>query len=141
MTQNNRAPIDMNVLVIDDSEMVADMMSEILSDAGYAVDVASDGDQGVESFKENHHDLIITDILLPKKSGLRVIEEIRGENEVVKIIAMSGTVRGTCNIEDILNAGANQFFDKSSNIEEIVGTVTQLLQNTDPTPAVKLIED
>ena len=75
------------VLVIDDEPQIRSLVKRFLSQAGYDVDQAGDGLDGVKEMKENPADLMITDILMPKKEGLETIREIYPE---CKTIAMSG---------------------------------------------------
>ncbi len=78
------------ILVIDDEQPVRDMMRQMLEDAGYQVDEADNGDDGVRAFGLRPADLVITDILMPKKGGRLAIKEIREHCPQAPIIAMSG---------------------------------------------------
>lgn len=78
------------ILIIEDEANLASIMQFLLTKAGLTVDIASDGDLGVAQFKTNRPDLVITDIIMPGKEGLETIQEIRGTNPKVPIIATSG---------------------------------------------------
>lgn len=78
------------VLVIEDEEQVRDIIRQTLERAGHEVFEAADGEEGIEAYRANKVDLVITDILMPKKGGLVTILELRQENPDLKIIAMSG---------------------------------------------------
>ncbi len=82
------------ILVIDDDDNVRETICDTLLAAGYEVEQARDGDQGLRTFGEAHFDLIITDILMPQKEGIETILEIRNVNPEIKIIAISGGDRG-----------------------------------------------
>jgi CheY-like chemotaxis protein len=78
------------ILVIEDNVIVRNTMSRILEAAGYAVVMANDGLQGVESFRKEHPDLVISDIIMPEQEGIATIRQIIGEKPDAKIIAISG---------------------------------------------------
>jgi DNA-binding response OmpR family regulator len=78
------------ILVIDDDDDVRETICDILRAAGYEVEQASDGDQGLRAFGQTGFDLIVTDILMPQKEGIETILEIRDGNPEIKIIAISG---------------------------------------------------
>lgn len=78
------------VLVIEDEEQVRDIIRQTLERVGHEVLEAADGEEGIEKFRHNRIDLVITDILMPKKGGLATILELRQDNPDLKIIAMSG---------------------------------------------------
>lgn len=78
------------ILVIDDEEPVREMLRQMLERAGHEVLQACDGDEGVAVHKRSQVDLVITDILMPRKGGLVTISELRRDRPDMKIIAMSG---------------------------------------------------
>lgn len=78
------------VLVIEDEEQVRDMIRQTLERAGHEVFEAGDGEAGIEIFDHQKIDLVVTDILMPKKGGLVTILELRQKSPNLKIIAMSG---------------------------------------------------
>lgn len=78
------------VLVVEDEEQVRDMIRQTLERAGHEVLEAADGEEGLNVFDHTKIDLVVTDILMPKKGGLATILELRQKNPEVKIIAMSG---------------------------------------------------
>ena len=77
------------ILVIDDSEIDRMILEEILKQAGYEVVLASDGEEGLERFYENPTDLVITDMVMPKKMGIDVISELKEKYPDLKIISIS----------------------------------------------------
>jgi CheY-like chemotaxis protein len=78
------------ILVIDDDDLIREMLGQILGDAGHEVVPASNGEMGVDLFRRQPADLIITDIIMPEKDGWEAIVELRRDFPEVKIIAMSG---------------------------------------------------
>jgi len=78
------------ILVIDDEEDIRDVLTQILNRAGFQVDVASNGAEGIEQLRKAPTSVVLTDIIMPGNDGVIVIKEIRAEFPEVKIIAMSG---------------------------------------------------
>lgn len=79
-----------SILVIDDEEAVRNLFKEALEKFGYAVTVAVDGDEGLRFFRKHPADLVITDILMPKKDGHALIIDITKEFPGTNIFAISG---------------------------------------------------
>ena len=69
----------MRLLVVEDEKKVASFIKKGLEEEGYAVDVASDGAEGLDLALEGVHNLIILDIRLPKMDGLQVLQALRQE--------------------------------------------------------------
>ncbi len=78
------------ILIIDDNSEVLETYRRILEHAGYEIIVATNGKEGIRTFKEEEPDLVITDIFMPEKEGLETIMELRHNFPDVKIIAISG---------------------------------------------------
>lgn len=78
------------ILVIDDDEAVRVMARRVLVDAGYGVQEAEDGEAGLDYYRQQRFDAVITDIVMPDKEGLETIRDLLGADPLVKIIAMSG---------------------------------------------------
>src|SRR5205807_10652166 len=103
--------LPMRILVVEDEKKVASFMKQGLEEEGYAVDVASDGAEGLAHALAGVHDLIILDIRLPKMDGLRVLQALRQEKVSTPVLLL--TVRAT--IEDKvlgLDAGADDYLTK-----------------------------
>ncbi|RLD52165.1 MAG: response regulator [Bacteroidetes bacterium] len=78
------------ILVIDDEPHILLMVKKMLERAGYEVDLASNGSEGLRLFNKIRPALVITDIIMPEKEGLETIREMRRIRSDLKIIAMSG---------------------------------------------------
>lgn len=117
------------ILVIDDDDQFRSMMRRLLEREGYEILEALDGENGVKTFTYKGADLIITDIVMPKKEGLETIREIRHRNPDVKIIAVSGGGRiGPETYLDMAEKfGANKIFSKPFDIKEFLQAVHEVL--------------
>ncbi len=89
------------ILVIDDEDDIRKIVSMILSSVGYTVDSVDSAARGVQLFTINEYSLIITDLVMPEKSGLELVSEIRKENSTIPIIICTGDVV-QCSKEDNL---------------------------------------
>jgi CheY-like chemotaxis protein len=78
------------ILVIDDDAVILDVLSEMLTDAGYEVVAASNGNEGVRLYRERPFDLVVTDMIMPEKDGLEVVMELRRDFPDVKVLTLSG---------------------------------------------------
>ena len=117
------------ILVIDDEEGIRRLLRDTLEDAGYEVVEAEDGEEGLRLFSAEPADLVITDILMPKRSGIETISDLRSKHPGVKIIAVSGGGR-TENLEFLEIAGkvgADRTIAKPFDLDEVVSTVRGLL--------------
>lgn len=131
----------MRLLVVEDEKKVASFIKQGLEEESYAVDVASDGEEGLGMALDRVHDLIILDIFLPKMDGLRILQELRKEKVTTPVLLL--TVRAT--IEDKvlgLDAGADDYLTKPFAFEELLARVRALLRRrTEAEPPVLQVAD
>ena len=78
------------ILVVDDEEDMRSMLTQMLERVGHTVATANNGEEAIEAFAAQPPDLLLIDILMPKKGGLVAISEIRKKNPEAPILAMSG---------------------------------------------------
>ncbi len=117
------------ILIIDDDDIIRRMLRLMLTKAGYDVLDAADGKEGIELFRENNVDLVITDLIMPEKEGLEMIMELKTDFPDVKIIAMSGGAQmgpeGYLQLADAL--GAQQTLKKPIARQELLGAIAEIL--------------
>jgi len=118
------------ILIIDDEEMFRQMLRQMLEKAGYEVSEAADGGQGIELFREQPADLVITDIFMPEKEGISTIQEMKRDFPKLKIIAVTGGGNKRCGFEYLQfaeNVGADFTLSKPFERQEILDAVEKLL--------------
>lgn len=115
-------------LVIDDDALVRESIQLMLQRIDSVVDLAKDGEQGVEMFKKNKYDIIITDIIMPEKEGFEAISDIKKLDKNAKIIAISGGSRNGMGSYLPLaeGLGAKAILYKPFNEEELIHTIGKL---------------
>ena len=119
------------ILIIDDDTEIREVLRQILERAGYEVMEASDGREGLNLYRERQADLIITDIVMPRKDGLETITDLRIEFPGSKIIAISGGSRGIgahdC-LSYVKEFGVSHIFTKPFEHEELFEAIQELLE-------------
>ena len=115
------------ILVVEDKESMAQMLSETLKVAGYEVILAKNGREAIQQLKENKIDLVLTDLKLPHKSGLDVLHEVKERNPLVPVILM--TAYGT--VETAVKAvkeGAYDFLTKPFDPDHLLLLMEKALE-------------
>ena len=80
----------LNVLIIDDNVELTHIMQEILASAGHKVEIAHDGDAGLNAFRKGHHELVFTDIGMPGMSGWDVARAVKEHDPATRVILVTG---------------------------------------------------
>lgn len=137
-TRRCRLPLA-NVLIVEDDEAIRRGIADMLSFSGYAVRQAADGAAGLDLALSAQLDLVLLDILMPKKTGLEVLRELRKAKPSLPVIFL--TARGEQ--EDIvrgLGAGADDYVVKPFGIQELLARVQAVLRRSAqrPSPIKKL---
>ncbi len=114
------------ILIIEDDRTLCDGIVTVLRKAGYAVSAATDGAIGSRLFSEVRPDLVLTDLKLPEKSGLQLLQEFLAADATVPVIMISafGTIDLAVNA---LKAGARDFIPKPFSIAELKNKVETAL--------------
>ncbi|MBU6401366.1 MAG: response regulator [Verrucomicrobia bacterium] len=118
-----------HILVIDDDPAVRTFFEEVLGRAGYAVESAESGDEGLERFQEAPADLVVVDVLLPGKGGLETILELQHRFPDLKVIAMSGGFQKRTDQDHALaeTLGVHRTLAKPLTAEELLRAVQETL--------------
>jgi DNA-binding response OmpR family regulator len=118
------------ILILEDDEQFQKLLETILKDAGYTVEAASDGKQGLKLLADKTFDLLITDIFMPENDGIGVLREIRNKQHGMKVISMSGGGRGVGpgEVLDVTEAlGVDKSIQKPFTKKEFLPLVSELI--------------
>ncbi len=119
------------ILLIEDEPRVADSLQRALSDAGYLVELAGDGDAGLTAALKGSHQLIITDIILPGINGIELCRRIRHAIPDMPIIML--TALGTTDEKvEGFDSGANDYLVKPFEMRELLARIRALLKRSQP---------
>ena len=119
----------MRVLVVEDEKKVASFIKRGLEEESFTVDVAYDGEEGFEMAANHPYDVILMDLMLPKKDGLSVIRELREREILTPVLCL--TAKDT--VEDIvegLEMGSDDYLTKPFAFGELLARVKALLRRT-----------
>ena len=122
MQKNNK-----RLLIVDDDKQIRELLVFDISQSGYIVDCASDGQEGLKKALENNYDLILLDVMMPKMNGYDVCKNIRIAKLNVPILML--TAKGT--IEDKtqgFDCGADDYLIKPFEIQEVLLRIRALLR-------------
>lgn len=114
---------------MEDDAHVQSFVRKGLTEEGFAVDVASDGDEGLRRFAQQNFDLIILDIMLPTISGLEVCRKIREKSNVpILLLTALGNAE---NVALGLNTGADDYLVKPFKFIELIARIRSLLRRSE----------
>jgi DNA-binding NtrC family response regulator len=124
------------ILVVDDEPAIRDMLDQVLTDAGFAVSTAANGQEASLSIGDRVVDLVLTDILMPQWNGIDLIVELRKRRPGLPVIGMSGG--GQLSREDCLKTarrvGAAAILAKPFTRSQLIATIDLVLPERSPLP-------
>jgi heavy metal response regulator len=132
----------MRALIVEDDDTIADFVARGLREAGFAVDRVADGDAGVAAASAQPYDVAIVDVMLPRRDGLTVIEDLRRKKIVTPVLILSARrsvddrVRG-------LQSGGDDYLTKPFAFAELLARVQALVRRSTrvPEPSTLTVED
>jgi len=131
-----------HALLIEDDDTIADFVARGLREAGFAVDRAADGAEGLDAALAQTYDVAVVDVMLPRRDGLSVIEELRRKGVITPVLILSAKrsvddrVRG-------LQAGGDDYLTKPFAFAELLARVQALVRRASrtPEPTTLTVED
>jgi two-component system OmpR family response regulator len=132
----------MRALLVEDDDTIAEFVARGLREAGFVVDRVSDGDAGLAAARDATYDVAIVDLMLPKRDGLSLIEELRRRKISTPVLILSARrsvddrVRG-------LQSGGDDYLTKPFAFAELLARVQALVRRStrSPDPTTLSVED
>jgi len=115
------------ILVVDDDAAMCQLLTDLLRDDGYVVEVANDGDTAIEKFQKNPFALTITDLMMPKMKGTELVRRLReiDNGALVLLVTAFGTIESAV---EAMRAGAFHYVTKPFHNDEILIQVKRALE-------------
>ncbi len=115
------------ILIVDDDSKILEVIAEVLTEGGYAVDTASDGAKAIKSIDAESYDLVVTDLKMPKTDGMAVLKHVvsRSPDTMCIILTGYGTIQGAV---EAIKAGAFHYITKPVKAAEILAVVEKALK-------------
>ncbi len=117
----------MRLLVVEDDKDLNRQLCQALTDAGYAVDTAHDGEEGHYLGETEPYDAVVLDIGLPRMDGITVLEKWRREGRVMPVLMLTARDRWSDKVSGI-DAGADDYVTKPFHVEEVLARVRALIR-------------
>lgn len=128
-----------DILIIDDEKSIRKTLTEILSFEGYKIDEASDGEEGLKTFKDKAYDVVLCDIKMPKLDGIEFLQKAGEINPDIPIIMISG--HG--NIETAVEAvkkGAYDYISKPPDLNRLLITIRNAMDKSSLVTETKVLK-
>ncbi len=117
----------MRILVAEDDRKVASFIEKGLREEGYSVDVVHDGDAGAMKALVYEYDLLLLDVMMPGKSGLEILREVRAKESTVPVLLLTAR-DGPGDAVQGLDAGADDYLTKPFSFDELLARLRALLR-------------
>ncbi len=118
------------ILVAEDEPDARELYIDTLSMAGYVVEGAEDGDQVEEMLSKNKYDIVLLDIIMPKKDGIQVLADIRSDKEKFgnPVVVMLSNIAGDVSVQKANELGADGYLLKSDvDPEQLVKVIPKYI--------------
>jgi DNA-binding response OmpR family regulator len=117
----------MRILLIEDYDLLRQSLEQGLREAGYAVDAARDGENGLWQARSGSYDVIILDLMLPRMDGLSILKKLREENSPSHVLILTARDSTSDRIKG-LDAGADDYLIKPFAVGELLARVRALVR-------------
>jgi DNA-binding response OmpR family regulator len=132
--------IKKKVLLVEDDPNLGMLLQEYLSHKNFEVDLKRNGDEGLMAYRRGQYDMILLDVMMPKKDGFAVAEEIRADNTDVPIIFLTAKSLKEDKIKG-LTLGADDYITKPFSMEVLELKINAILRRTDKHEKIPLQDD
>lgn len=115
------------ILLAEDEAALGMIIKESLESRNFEVLFCEDGVEAIETFRKNSPDLLVLDVMMPKKDGFTVAKEIRSENKHIPILFLTAKSQ-TSDVVEGFSSGGNDYLKKPFSMEELIVRMQNLLQ-------------
>jgi DNA-binding response OmpR family regulator len=116
------------ILVVDDDPVILQLLTVNFEMEGFAVITATDGEEGLRRTRDDKPDVVISDVMMPRKSGLELVAELKADPDLARIPVLLLTARAQhTDVTGGLDAGADDYVTKPFEPLELVDRVNHLL--------------
>lgn len=127
------------ILVIDDQRSIRNTLKDILEYENHTVDLAEDGEQGLEKYKATKYDVVLCDIKMPNMDGMEVLDKLQSENHDAPVIMISG--HGNIDTAvDAIKKGAYDFIEKPLDLNRMLVTIRNAIEKKDLVTETKVLK-
>lgn len=118
------------ILIVEDDQFLREFYQELLAAEGYNIDTAADGEVGLNKIQNNDYNLILLDLMLPKKDGVQILRDLKVAPPKAKalIVVLTNLGQDTV-IKECFNLGADGYLIKSAlNPDQVLTEIRSYLQ-------------
>jgi len=118
------------ILVVEDQRDIAELVRMHIRDLGHQVELAQDGDEGLAKARDGRYDLIVLDVMLPRRDGLDVVRQLRMERNPVPVLMLTAR---SAEIDRVLGLelGADDYLTKPFSIPELQARIKAILRRSE----------
>lgn len=118
-----------HILIIEDDKLISSLLSFRLKKEGFNITLAEDGNEGIRQFDSVHPDLVITDVLIPFRDGIEIVEYTKNKRPDCPVIVLSCMGEEEETVVKAFRKGASDFVPKPFHPNELAFRVKRLIQN------------
>ena len=122
------------ILIVEDDQFLREFYQELLTAEGYFIDVAPDGEIGLSKVQNNQYDLVLLDLMLPKKDGVQILRDLKvspPKSPQINIVVLTNLGQDVV-IKECFDLGANGYLIKSAlNPDQVLTEVKSYLNKSD----------
>lgn len=115
----------MNILIVEDEVRLAEALAQIMTEQKYSVDVVHDGEDGLAYAESGLYDVVVLDVMLPKRSGFEVVRALRGKKIATPVLLLTARDEISDKVTG-LDCGADDYMTKPFSPEELLARVRAL---------------
>ncbi|MBT6137587.1 MAG: response regulator transcription factor [Rhodospirillaceae bacterium] len=130
----------MRILLLEDDEDLAEQVAAMLREEHFAVDIARDGEQGLELGQDNPYDAVILDPGLPRMDGFSVLRRWRDGGLTMPVIVLTGSRKDVGDMKEAVRAGATNYLTKPVDLELLLDWVRGVVNSAGPSVRKPVLE-